>query len=72
MSNIEDIDCLQRVRHYRNQLYNIRENYIRLNQKTTMGGRTTSKAIECYESAIRRLEELFPELIDQPEVQKIK
>ncbi|MBS3093012.1 hypothetical protein J4456_00340 [Candidatus Pacearchaeota archaeon] len=67
----EENDFLERIREYRNELYKTREAYINLNNNTARGHPITKHTISVYENAIKRLEQLFPELTNQPEVQKI-
>lgn len=65
-------DYLVKLKDYRNILYRHRQNYIELNSRTRFGHPVTKQSIEVYNSVIRSLEELFLELIDQLDAQKIK
>ena len=65
-------NILERLKQYRDELYKIHKSYSELNNMTRMGHPTTKAKIEAYESSIRSLERLFPELIERPVVQKIK
>ena len=65
-------DCSERLREYRDSLYQSRESYIELNSRTMMGHPVTIEAIRTYNSIIKRFEELFPEMTEQPEVQRIR
>lgn len=62
---------LERLRNYRNSLYETRQSYINLNNRGS-GHPLTKNTIDVYSSVIKRFEKLFPELTEQPKAQKIK